>query len=178
VFWDLQNNAKHEDFDCYSTLEDALDDKNPWNYASNYDNHAGRGFPNYAVGISDYQVQTYQWTSLTDSSAPIKDYKYTVFAPGSSAQKECIVNHASPGGFGEMNKFVESMLTNFNFRCPNSSEGSGAIKTCHVDQGSYADILKHTSRCTTNRFKCPLNCIGEEANDPKSIKDGSLDEIK
>ena len=30
VTWSTKNNKLHEDFDIYSTFEDALDDRNPW----------------------------------------------------------------------------------------------------------------------------------------------------
>lgn len=58
------DNQMHEDFDIYSTLEDALNDKNPWSFC-NYTGYAiGIGFsrdcgPNGSVG--------FQWNSFSHS---------------------------------------------------------------------------------------------------------------
>ena len=43
TYWSSKSNTIHKDFDIYSSLDDAKNDKNPWKFC-NYDDK-GVGFP-------------------------------------------------------------------------------------------------------------------------------------
>ena len=70
------NNRINKDFDIYSTLKDAQNDKNPWKFASG--NVANIGFPGDS---GPTKKTTNQWNSLTATPRPIKDYMYSVVCP-------------------------------------------------------------------------------------------------
>ena len=72
VTWSNSNNVLHEDFEIYSSLEDALADENPWTFC-NY-NDPGIGFPR-DCGPTGYVA--FQWNSFTHGSTR-QNVRYSV----------------------------------------------------------------------------------------------------
>lgn len=72
--WESTNNVLGNDFNLFSTLEDALADTNPWTYC-NYDDHNIGMFRD--CGTTGYVA--YEWTSRTRGGDAASFYIYTGF---------------------------------------------------------------------------------------------------
>jgi hypothetical protein len=79
--WSSSNNVLNVDFKLYSSYEDLLNDRNPWNFC-NY-NDPGIGFPR---DCGPYGHVPWQWNSSNRGGQP--NIKYSVLADPNSIPKE------------------------------------------------------------------------------------------
>ena len=72
VTWSSKpKNTMHEDFDIYSTIDDAIQQKNPWTFCNYDDPNIG-----FARDCGPTSFTAYNWNSLTHH--PMKHYQYRV----------------------------------------------------------------------------------------------------
>jgi len=129
VTWSDTDNRMHEDFDIYSTLEDALTDVNAWTFCNYNDYRHKIGFPR-DCGPNGYV--SWQWNSLQHGGTK-KNIRYSVILEAESFGPTVVID--TPNGHScPINLFVdceiqESMSYNSNDKFHVTVENEGNLIT-------------------------------------------------
>ena len=143
VTWTVDStNEHHKDFDIYSTLKDAIEEKNPWKYVNA--NDRGVGFPRDS---SPEHYTASQWNNLDGHG--IKDYKYSVYQNIDSIDlnTEFDLLHVNADKWQKPNKFLLSMLENFKFLCPNRNNEEAKCLAIDENGLAYQQASNHLLCC-------------------------------
>jgi len=145
ITWSSWNNRLHHDFDIYSSLSDAQNNRNPWRFC-NY-NDPGIAFPR-DCGPSGARGGI--WTSLTKGG--IQDYRYSVYTAGTTTdcyRKNPKVDKKVRG----VTKAVYKLNSGRTLTCTNDSNnwyGTPSTRTYNVPSGKFLEkIVQDNNGITT-----------------------------